>query len=74
MSGGCPRWRILIDLGIRENLQTELETDFTNNLGAGALGFITKRAGGGIVPRNNELMETGCFKSSCRFSITHPYV
>jgi hypothetical protein len=58
--------------GLARKLQTEHESDFTNKMGAEHMGFITDRVEGGIVPRNTEFMATRCFKSNCRFSITHP--
>jgi hypothetical protein len=63
-----------IDLGLRENLQTEPESDFVNKMGVEPLGFITDRVEGRIVPKNTEFMVTRCFESNHRFSITHPCV
>jgi hypothetical protein len=67
-----PKMENSIDLGLRENLQTEPEFDFMNNMGAEPLGFITNQAEGGIMPRNSEFMATGCFESNCIFSMAHP--
>jgi hypothetical protein len=36
-----PKMENSINLGLRENLQTEHESDFTNKMGAEPLGFIT---------------------------------
>jgi hypothetical protein len=69
-----PKVENSINLGLRENLQTEHESDFMNKMGAEHLEFITDRVEGGIVPRNTEFMVTGCFESNCRFSIAHPCV
>jgi hypothetical protein len=62
----------LIDLGPRENLQTEPGSDFSNKMGEEPMGFITDRAKEKIMPRNTKFMVTRCFESNCRFSITHP--
>jgi hypothetical protein len=48
-----PKMENLINLGLRENLQTEPESDFMNKMGAEPLGFITDRVEGGIVPKEH---------------------
>jgi hypothetical protein len=63
-----------INPSLRDNLQTEHESDFVDRMGATHMEFITDQAEGGIMPRNTEFMVTGCFKLNYRFSITHPRV
>jgi hypothetical protein len=62
----------LIDLGLRENLQTYPESDFVDRMGVEIMGFITDWVEKGIMPKNTKFMATRCCESNHRSSITHP--
>jgi hypothetical protein len=64
----------LVDLGLRENLQTQPKYDFARKMGVETMGFITDRTERRIVQNNTKFMVTRCFESNHRSSVTHPSV
>jgi hypothetical protein len=66
--------KYFINLSLREKLQIVHGPGFTNKMGIVHMKFIKYWAEGGIVPKNSEFMETGCFESNCRFSMANPCV
>jgi len=64
----------LIDLELRENLQTQLASNFRDKMGVETLGFIIDWMKGIIVQKNSEFMVTRCCELNHKSSITHRYV